>query len=70
MNVRKKYIKKKLFPPPSSKTEGGRVGGGRGRGGGNGNGPGYASGPGNSGPDDFPACRDLGTQVPPGIGRH
>ena len=52
----KKIIKKKLFPP-SSKTDGG--GGGRG--------PGYASGPGNSGQGDVPACRDLGTQVPPGI---
>ena len=57
MNVKKEYRKK----PPSSKTDGG--GGGRG-----GRGPGYASGPGNSGQGDVPACRDLGTQVPPGTG--
>ena len=55
MNVRKN-IKKKF--PPSPKTD---LGGG-------GRGPGYASGPGNSGHGDVPACRDLGTQVPPGIG--
>ena len=59
MNVRKN-IKKKF--PPSPKTD---LGGGGG--GGGGRGPGYASGPGNSGQGDVPACRDLGTQVPPGI---
>ena len=67
MNSRKDIYKKKLFPPPSPKIGGeGRVGGG-GRGGGDGKGPGYASGTGNPGPDDAPACRGLGTQVPPGI---
>ena len=63
MNVRKN-IKKKF--PPSPKTD---LGGGGG-GGGGGRGPGYASGPGNSGHGDVPACRDLGTQVPPGIAFH
>ena len=62
MNVRKN-IKKKF--PPSPKTD---LGGGGGGGGGGGRGPGYASGPGNSGHGDVPACRDLGTQVPQGIG--
>ena len=62
MNVRKN-IKKKF--PPSPKTD---LGGGGGGGGGGGRGPGYASGPGNSGQGDVPACRDLGTQVPPGTG--
>ena len=56
MNVRKD-IKKKF--PPSPKMDLGGGGGGRG--------PGYASGPGNSGQGDVPACRGLGTQVPPGI---
>ena len=69
MNARKD-IQQKLFPPPSPKTGGGggRVGGGGGRGGEDGKGPGYPSGPGNPGPDDVPACRGLGTKVPPGIG--
>ena len=68
--MQEKIYKKKLFPPPSPETGGGRVGGGGGRGGGDGKEPGYASGPGNPGPDDVPACRGLGTQVPPGIGTH
>ena len=41
----------------------------RGEGGG-GRGPGYALGPGNSGQGDVPACRGLGTLVPPGIADH
>ena len=55
---------KKCRTPPSPKTGGGER---KGRGG-EGRGPGFASGPGNSGQGDVPACRDLGTYVPPGIG--
>ena len=69
MNVRKKL--KKTISIIIIKTGGGRAGGGgRGRGGGEGKGPGYSSGPGNSGPDDVPTCRGLGTHVPPGIVCH
>ena len=57
-----------MIQPPSLQTGGWRGGGGGGGREEEGKGPGYAPGPGNSGPDDAPACRDLGTQVPPGIG--
>ena len=68
MNVRKDIEKKTIST--ILKTDREEEGGGRGGvggGGGRGRGPGYASGPGNSGQGDVPACRGLGTQVPPGI---
>ena len=61
MNV-KKNIEKNVFPPSSKRDGGGGEGGDRG--------PGYALGPGNSGQGHVPACRDLGTQVPPGTATH